>query len=214
MVTSPGDPREVAAMGDGVRTRDCACRRTRNAGGQRSLGAGARPIATRGADPRAAAGYRHQRDNLSARPAGPQRHLRGADRSAHDIALILGCDRLARRRGREKHHRRAGRARRSHHHRAQQRRRQHDPRAWRARRRLLDRLEEAAPRHARGARRQRAPHHQPQLQDGHVHDEFVDLADRVHEMLNERMTASHPNSRASSTSSTAFPTAPNRCTTP
>jgi len=50
---------------------------------------------------------------------------------------------------------------------------------------------------------------------GHVHEEFVDLADRVHEMLTSASTASHPNSsNALPPLSMEFQTAPNRFMTP
>ena len=50
---------------------------------------------------------------------------------------------------------------------------------------------------------------------GHVHDEFVDLADRVHEMLNERIDRiTGEFEQRLRPSSTASPTAPSRSTTP
>ena len=132
----PGDPPRSRGDGRWRRARDRARRRTRNPGRQRGRRAGARLQRQRGAHPRAVAGHRPSA-RQPGRPgrAGAQRDFRRADRPAPRYRADLGCDRLARRRSRQKHHRRAGRARRPHHLGAQQRRRQHDPGARRARRR-------------------------------------------------------------------------------
>ena len=112
----PGDPPRSRGDGRRRRARDRARRRTRNPGRQRSRGAGARLQRQRGAHPRAAAGHRPSA-RQPGRPgrAGAQRHFRRADRPAPRYRADLGRDRLARRRSRQKHHRRAGRARRPHH---------------------------------------------------------------------------------------------------
>ena len=109
-----GDPPRGRRDGRRRRTRDRARRRTRNAGRQRSRRARARLYRQRSAHSRAAAGHRPSA-RQSGRPgrAGSQRHLRRPDRPAPRYRADLGRDRLARRRSRQKHHRRAGRARRS-----------------------------------------------------------------------------------------------------
>ena len=99
----PGDPPRSRGDGRRRRTRHRARRRTRNPGRQRSLRAGARLYRQRGAHPRAAAGYRPSA-RQPGRPgrAGPQRHLRRADRPAPRHRADLRRHRLARRRGRQR----------------------------------------------------------------------------------------------------------------
>jgi len=130
----------------------------------------------------------HQRDNL----VGQAEQVRSASPAFNRFAprhrADFGRDRLPRRRGREKHHRRAGRARRAHHRRAQPRRRQLILALGERGGDLLDRLEEASAETTRAVldASERLTT-SLNFKTGHVHDEFVDLADRVHEMLNERV---------------------------